>query len=48
MPRIKLIVYVDLDNVPGAFHTKEDAVYQIEDILKRQIGHYNPIVTYEV
>lgn len=38
-------VTVDLDMVPGAFHTKEDARDRVEAMLKNNIGHYNPTVT---
>lgn len=42
--RIKLEVLVDLDDMPGAFHTKEDAALRLEAILLTRIPHYNPIV----
>jgi len=42
--RIKLEVYVELDGVPGTFHTKESARQIVEAILKQQIPHYNPSV----
>ncbi len=40
--RVKLIVEVDLDPVPGAFHTKESAVFYVQSILMRSIPHYDP------
>lgn len=43
--RIKLEVYVDLDPVPGTFHTKESAQNVVRSILAEMIGHYNPIVS---
>jgi hypothetical protein len=43
--RIKLEVYVDLDPVPGAFHTKESAQNGIRTILNGAIPHYNPVVS---
>ena len=45
MPNKAVIeVVVDLDPVPGAFHTEEDARNAIEAILLSRIGHYNPRV----
>jgi hypothetical protein len=43
--RIKLDVYVDLDPVPGAFHTKESAQTIVRNILDGAIPHYNPLVS---
>ena len=43
--RIKLEVYVDLDPVPGTFHTKESAQNVVRNILNGAIPHYNPIVS---
>jgi hypothetical protein len=43
--RIKLEVYMDLDPVPGTFHTKESARNQIAAILNQSIPWYNPIVS---
>jgi len=43
--RILLKVYVDLDPVPGAFHTKESARAIIGQILAERIPHYNPRVS---
>jgi hypothetical protein len=45
MARIKLEVYVDLDPIPGTFHSKESARNVVARILKQQIGHYNPMVS---
>ena len=44
MARVRLVVYVDLDPIPGTFHTKESARDQVERILKETIGHYDPLV----
>lgn len=43
--RIKIIVEVNLDDVPGAFHTPENATAIVGAILKSQISHYNPTAT---
>lgn len=43
--RIKLEVYVDLDPVPGTFHSKESARNVVDRILKESIPHYNPTVS---
>lgn len=43
--RVTLTVQVDLDPVPGTFHTKESAVEQVQHILYSSIPHYRPLVT---
>lgn len=43
--RVKLEVYVDLDPIPGAFHSKESARNFVDGILKANIPHYNPMVS---
>ena len=43
--RIMLEVCVDLDPVPGVFHTKESAAYAVKNILTNSIPHYNPTVS---
>lgn len=43
--RIKLEVYVDLDPVPGTFHSKESARNVVANILNERIPHYNPMVS---
>jgi len=44
-----VLVIVELDPIPGAFHTKEDAKERIEAMLLNNIGHYNPrVIPYEV
>lgn len=42
--RIKLEVYVNLDMVPGTFHTKESAQEVVARMLSQSIPHYNPKV----
>jgi hypothetical protein len=42
--RIMIEVAVDLDPVPGTFHTQESAVESIQAILLSSIPHYNPVV----
>lgn len=45
--RIKLATYVNLDLVPGTFHTPESAQHVVSDILDQSIGHYEPSVAIE-
>lgn len=45
MAKVKLQVEVDLDPIPGAFHTKEQARRDVAIMLTMQIPHYNPVVT---
>lgn len=42
--RIKLVLWVDLDPMPGTFHTPESAKESVEAILKDRIPHYNPML----
>lgn len=42
--QISVEVIVDLDPVPGAFHTEESAQKAIQAILLDRIPHYHPIV----
>lgn len=42
--RIMIVITVDLDPTPGAFHEAENAVALIEDQLNHSISHYNPKV----
>lgn len=44
MPKIDLLVQVDLDPIPGAFHDEESARECLEAILRQRIPHYNPMV----
>ena len=43
--RRKLEVWVDLDPMPGAFHSVDSARNIIGGILNESIGHYNPMVS---
>lgn len=42
MSRVPIVVYLDLDPVPGSFHTQESCRSHIEDALKQVIPHYKP------
>ena len=42
--RVALLVYVSLDPMPGAFHTKESARNVVHGVLDERLGHYNPNV----
>lgn len=44
--RIKLNVEVDLDPIPGTFHTAGQAHESVLYILKERIPHYNPEVNF--
>lgn len=46
MKRVALLVYVDLDPVPGPFHTEDSALNNLRGILEDQINHYNPVVAF--
>lgn len=45
--RVKLSVFVDLDPVPGYFHSKESAQNGVRGILQRSIPQYAPLVSFE-
>lgn len=45
--RVKLIVCIDLDPVPGMMHTAESAEQVISGLLERTIPHYHPEVSIE-
>jgi hypothetical protein len=45
--RIKIAVFVDLDPVPGTFHSAESARKVIDYSLQSIIGHYNPATVIE-
>lgn len=45
--RIKMVLEINLDPVPGVFHTKEDARDIVDRILKNQLGHYDPSVNFQ-
>lgn len=42
--RILLEVIVDLDPMPGTFHTEASVVECLQALLLSSIGHYNPVV----
>lgn len=42
--RVMLEVSLDLDPVPGTFHTEESAKEQVKAMLLSMIPHYHPIV----
>lgn len=42
--RVSFTIAMDLDPVPGTFHTKEDAKRHIESMLLSYIPHYHPVV----
>lgn len=42
--RIMLAAYVDLDPVPGTFHTADSARNAVSGMLKQSIPHYTPVV----
>lgn len=44
MNRRAFLIYVDLDPVPGTFHTPFSAYESIRNILVQSVGDYNPIV----
>lgn len=44
MATVKLEVEIDLDPIPGAFHTKEDVQMRLQARLDDNIPHYNPKV----
>lgn len=44
MARAAVLIFFDLDPIPGAFHTEEDARERIESMMLNNIGHYNPVV----
>lgn len=44
--RIQILVEVDLDPVPGSFHTGENTQEHIQHMLDGAIPHYNPVATY--
>lgn len=43
--RVRLDVYVDLDPVPGAFHSMDSARNCVGAILRNGIPQYNPLVS---
>lgn len=43
--RVAFLVYVDLDPVPGTFHTQESAQNSLRAILNQHMKHYCPLVS---
>lgn len=43
--RKAFLLYVDLDDLPGAMHSKESAQHTISRVLRDRIGHYMPLVS---
>lgn len=43
--RATFTVEIDLDMVPGAFHTAEDTEKRLQSLLLSDVPHYNPVVT---
>jgi hypothetical protein len=43
--RIKLGVYLNLDPIPGAFHTADNARNHVAHMLRDSIEHYDPVVS---
>lgn len=46
--RIKLAVYVDLDPMPGTFHSAESARNAVNGLLHQNVPHYKPLVSIEI
>jgi hypothetical protein len=44
--RIAFVVYVNIDPMPGVFHTEQSALDRLDDILKNAIPHYSPSVAH--
>lgn len=42
--RIMIEIAMDLDPIPGAFHTEEDARLRVQAMLLTMMPHYNPVV----
>jgi hypothetical protein len=42
--RVALVVWVDLDPVPGAFHEPVNARNHVQALLNLSVPHYNPRV----
>lgn len=43
--RVCFVINVDLDPVPGAFHTQESAQNILRNVFVINFSHYNPIVS---
>ncbi len=44
--RVKFLVVMDLDPVPGMFHTWDSCEQFLRQTLKNSVPHYNPKVDY--
>lgn len=44
--RVQILVEMDLDPVPGAYHEPEDALERVLRHLKRITPHYHPTATF--
>jgi len=42
--RIKVVVELDLDYIPGEMYSRESARKTVQAILDRQLPHYDPAV----
>lgn len=42
--RVRMVIDIDLDGLPGAMHTGRDAAATVEAILDQRMPHYNPTV----
>jgi hypothetical protein len=45
MRKARLLVVVDLDEVPGTMHTVESAQQVTQNVLFQRMSHYNPVVS---
>lgn len=43
--RASFVIYVNLDPVPGVFHSQESAQNALRNIFVQRIPHYNPLVS---
>jgi len=44
--KARLLVVVELDDIPGTMHTAESALQTTQNILFQRMGHYNPRVSF--
>lgn len=44
--RVRILVEMDLDPVPGAYNTPEDCAERVQAHLKRITPHYHPTATF--
>lgn len=45
MRKARLLVVVDLDEMPGTMHTLESAEQVVQNVLYQRMSHYNPAVS---